>query len=54
MGALHDVWKLEYLVLKHQKVSIVAFQKNKITYYVSIAGKQKELDKIIPNIRKII
>jgi len=53
-GSSSAIGNLEYLVLKHQKVSIVAFQKNKITYYISINGKEKGLDKIIPNVRKII
>lgn len=46
--------KLDYVVLKHEKVSIVAFQRNKETYYVSISGKEKELNKIIPKIKKLI
>ena len=53
-GSSHAMGNLEYLVLKHQKVSIIAFQKNKVTYYISIEGKEKGLDKIIPNVRKII
>lgn len=46
--------KLDYVVLKHEKVSIVAFQRNKETYYVSISGKEKELSRIIPKIKKLI
>jgi hypothetical protein len=46
--------KLDYVVLKHQNVSIIAFQRNKETYYVSISGKEKELNKIIPKIKKLI
>ena len=46
--------KLDYVVLKHEKVSIIAFQRNKETYYVSISGKEKELNKIIPKIKKLI
>lgn len=53
-GPASAVGTLDYVVLKHQKVSIVAFQKNKITYYVSIDGKEKKLEKIIPAIRKLI
>ena len=53
-GPSNAVGRLDYVVLKHQKVSIVAFQKNKITYYVSINGTEKKLDKIIPAIRKLI
>ena len=46
--------KLDYVVLKHQKVTVIAFQRNKETYYVSISGKEKELNKIIPKIKKLI
>ena len=46
--------KLDYVVLKHQKVSVIAFQRNKETYYVSISGQEKELNKIIPKIKKLI
>lgn len=46
--------RLDYLVLKHQKVSILAFQKDKITFYVSIAAKEKDLDRIVAAIKKII
>ena len=53
-GPASAVGTLDYVVLKHQKVSIIAFQKNKTTYYVSIDGKEKKLDKIIPAIRKLI
>jgi len=53
-GSSNAIGNLEYLVLKHQKVSIIAFQKNKVTYYISIEGKEKGLDKIIPSVRKII
>jgi len=53
-GPSNAVGRLDYVVLKHQKVSIIAFQKNKITYYVSINGTEKKLDKIIPAIKKLI
>jgi len=46
--------KLDYVVLKHQKVTVLAFQRDKETYYVSISGKEKELNKIIPKIKKLI
>ena len=45
---------INYVVLKHQKVSVLAFQRDKETYYVSISGKEKELNKIIPKIKKLI
>jgi len=46
--------KLDYVVLKHQKVSVLAFQRNKETYYVSISGKEKKMNIIIPKIKKLI
>ncbi len=48
------VGKLEYMILQHQKITIVVLQKNDITYYVSINRKEKGLEKIISSIKKII
>ena len=48
------IGKLDYILLQHQKMSIVAFQKNDVTYYVSIDKKEKQIDKIILSIKKII
>lgn len=48
------VGKLEYVILKHEKVSIILLQKNKITFYVSIDNKEKNPDKLILKIKKII
>jgi len=53
-GATTAVGNLDYLLLQHQKVSIVIFQKNDVTYYVSIERKEKNIDKIISLIKKII
>ncbi len=44
--------KLDYVILKHQKVSIVACQKDKITFYIT--ALEKELDTLIPDIKKLI
>ena len=46
--------KLDHIVLKHSKVNIIVFQKNDITFYVSINSKEKSLEKIISLIKKII
>jgi len=46
--------KLNYLLLKHQKVSILVFQKNNITCYVSIESNEKNLSNIVTKIKKII
>jgi len=48
------VGKLEYVILQHQKITIVILQKNDITYYVSINKKEKSIDKIISLIKKTI
>ena len=48
------VGKLDYVLLQHQKVSIVIFQKNNMTYYISIDRREKSIDKIISSIKKII
>ncbi|MDH3678034.1 MAG: hypothetical protein OEQ12_07020 [Nitrosopumilus sp.] len=48
------VGKLNYVLLEHQKVSIIVFQKNNITIYVSIDRKEKNITTIISKIKKII
>ncbi|MFB5605701.1 MAG: hypothetical protein ACE5R7_05370 [Nitrosarchaeum sp.] len=48
------VGKLDYVILQHQKVSIVIFQKNEMTYYISIDKREKNINKIIDYIKKII
>jgi len=53
-GSEKSVGKLEYVLLQHQKVSLVVFQKNKITYYVSIDKNEKNMNKIISAIKKLI
>ena len=49
-----DVGKLEHVILQHKKVTIVILQKDKMTYYVSIDKKEKDLEKIISLIKKTI
>lgn len=53
-GSERSVGKLEYVLLQHQKVSIVILQKNKITYYVSIDKNEKNMNKIISAIKKLL
>ncbi len=48
------VGKLEYVLLQHQKVSIIIFQKDNVTYYISIDRKTKEIEKTIMLIKKTI
>ena len=50
-----NAWgKLEYVILQQQKITIVILQKNDVTYYISINRKEKEIEKIISLIKKII
>ncbi len=49
-----SIGKLEHVILYHQKITIVLFQKNNITHYISINRKAKNLEKIISSIKKII
>ncbi len=46
--------ELDFIILKHQKVSIIACQKNKVTFYISVLEKEKEMDTLIPDIKKLI
>jgi hypothetical protein len=48
------IGKLDYVLLHHQKISILLFQKNNVTYYITIDRKEKKIDKIIESIGKII
>ena len=48
------IGKLDYVILQHQKVSIVVFQSYDLTYYVSIDRAEKNINKLIVSIKKII
>lgn len=48
------VGKLNYVLLEHQKVSIIIFQKNNLTFYISIDRKPKNISEIILKIKRII
>ena len=49
-----SVGKLESIILKHSKVYIVILHKKDITFYISINPKEKNIEKIISKIKKII
>ena len=53
-NAADSVGKLNYVLLEHQKISIVIFQKSNMTFYVSIDRKEKNINSIILKIKKII
>lgn len=49
-----SVGKLESIILKHSKVHIIILHKKDITFYISINPKEKNIEKIISKIKKII
>ncbi len=53
-NAADSVGKLNYVLLEHQKISIIIFQKNNMTFYVSLDRKEKNINSIISKIKKII
>ena len=48
------IGRLNYVLLEHEKVTLLAFQDKNITYYISIDSKIKEIPKLVPLIKKII
>ena len=53
-NAADSVGKLNYVLLEHQKITIIIFQKNNMTFYVSLDRKEKNINPIISKIKKII
>ena len=45
---------LDFMHLSHPKVTILAFQRNDITYYVSIDVKTKNIETLVSKIKQII
>lgn len=45
---------LDFMHLSHPKVTILAFQRNNITYYVSLDVKTKNIETLISKIKKIL
>lgn len=48
------VGKLNYVLLEHEKVSILILQKNNMTFYVSMDRKAKDIQENISKIKKLI
>jgi len=48
------VGALDFLLLSHPKVTILAFQRKNITYYVSIDVKTKNIENLVSKIKKIL
>lgn len=49
-----SIGKLEHVLLQHQKITILILQKKDVMYYISINRKEKSIDDIISQIKKII
>ncbi len=45
---------LDFMQLSHPKVTILAFQRNNITYYVSIDVKTKNIETLVSKIKRIL
>ena len=45
---------LDFMHLSHPKVTILAFQRNNITYYVSIDVKTKNIETLVSKIKQIL
>lgn len=48
------VGKLNYVLLEHQKVSIIILQKNNMTFYISMDRGAKDVNENISKIKKLI
>jgi len=53
-NSANSIGQLNYVLLDHQKVSIIIFQKNNMTFYISIDAKEKNINSIISKIKKFI
>jgi hypothetical protein len=49
-----NVGALDFLLLSHPKVTILAFQRKNITYYISIDVKTKNIESLVSKIKKIL
>ncbi len=49
-----NLGKLEYIFLDHEKINILLFQKNMITYYITFNQKNPPNSALVNKIRKII
>lgn len=49
-----NVGALDFLLLSHPKVTILAFQRKNITYYISVDVKTKDIENLVSKIKKIL
>ena len=50
----NEIGKLDYVLLKHSKTHIVILHKNNVTFYISINPKEKNSERLVSKIKKII
>ncbi len=48
------IGKLDHMIIQHQKILIIIFQKDLVTYYISMDKAEKNTSKIIESIKKTI
>jgi hypothetical protein len=53
-GVDASIGKLDHVILQHQKVTVILLQKKNVTYYVSVNKNEKNLEKILSQIKKLI
>ena len=51
---IDTIGRLSYVKFEHQKVTVLVLQKKNVTYYVTVNRKEKDLEKIISEIKKTI
>lgn len=51
---IKKIGDLDFMLLSHPKVTILAFQRKNITYYVSIDVKTKNIETLVSKIKKIL
>ena len=53
-SSTRPVGKLDYILVKHDKITIITFQRKNLTYYVTVVPKVKTIEKIVSKIKKIL
>ena len=53
-NASKSLGKLQYVLFQHNKIPVIAMQKDKITYYVSLDKKIPNVEQLVSKLQKII
>lgn len=53
-SATNAMGKLNHITIDHRKVTIVILHKNQIIYYITISRNEKDLEKVISEIKRLI